>query len=322
MALGFAASPAAAEWLTGVTTNGVNIAYWLLNQSDCTLDKSLTPPDQEGLQELLRGSNSECVPNQSPGPGGNIELGDVDSEVWKNVSSLEGNICGGRIRLSSLTKADWEAEVKPGVRLADQYVLDGIEANCGVRPPLNFKFQVTGDPTLQQVITACFIDTNGLCPGNLSLPPAQRASDPNVAYVRSNSDGSVSIGLAGNFDTSDLLPAAFDCAIFGGVQKDPPQASEVVKFQVLGGPPAQYLYSFEAAPSGITAEDVTAILRWHLSHSSRACTASPGVSRADTDSGCSNSGPLHDPGWVCVRGYSLVAAPLRKKRITGRGVRP
>jgi hypothetical protein len=136
-----------------------------------------------------------------------------------------------------------------GERLADQYLADAILANCGVRPTVDVLFQA--------FVNQCFL--GGDCLGNtVNPPPAQRASDPNVAYVSSNADGSISIGLAGDLDSSDLLPPAFNCSLVGGVQQGPLQASEVVKFEVLGAPPAQYLYSFSAAPSGITADDPTA----------------------------------------------------------------
>ncbi len=258
LALGLVASPAGAEWLTDITTNHVNIAYWILDPATCELSKTLTEPDQAGLQELLRGSNSECVPNVSPGPGGNIELGDDDTLVWEEVSTLEGNICGGRIRLSSLTRQDWDAVLPSGNTVAEQYVADAIFANCGV---FLTPAQINSAP-FQTAVNDCFL--GGSCGGGPPIvpPPAQRASDPNVAYVNSNSDGSISIGLAGNLDASDLLPPGFDCSLVGGQQQGPVRASEVVKIEVLqGGQPVgkpQYGYSFAVYQSGIETDDETA----------------------------------------------------------------
>jgi len=248
VALGLLSGPAGAEWLSNVSTNGVNIAYWLLTPGTCELQKTTTEPSQDVLDALLRGTDSQCVSGGSSGPGGNIELGDVDELVWEQTSTLSGEICQGSVQLSSLTYNDWLTVMPSGERLADQYLADAIQANCGVRPPVN--------ATFQGFVNQCFL--GGDCLGNpVSPPPAQRASDPNVAYVRSNSSGSISIGLAGNLDSSDLLPPAFNCALVGGQQQGPLQASEVVKFQVQGGPAPQYFYSFDASPSGITADDAT-----------------------------------------------------------------
>jgi hypothetical protein len=243
-----AAEAVSAAGLSAVSTNGTNIAYFSLNQTDCTLAKSTTDPGPAGRTAIVQGTNTPCVDSTEPGPGGNIELGDVDATVWTSPSTMSGNLPPlGDLTLSSLTLADWTSEVAPGVTLAEQYISDAVLANCGA--PIS-------DPLLAASV-ACFLSgAPADCGLLISPPPAARASDPNVSYA--NSDGySVSIGLAGAQNAVDLLPPTFVCPNTG-TKPNPLQLSEVVKFEAdWGAPTVQYLYSFDSAPSGTVAADST-----------------------------------------------------------------
>ncbi len=240
------AGSASADGLSNVSTNGVNIAYFSLNQADCTLTKSTTDPGEPGRTAIVQGMNTPCVDATNPGPGGNIELGDVDSTVWATPSTMSGDLPFGSLTLSSLTLTDWNSDVG-GLSLAEQYISDAILANCGAPIP----------PPLLGPSVACFLSgAIADCGVLISPPPAERASDPNVSYV--NSDGNlVTIGLAGAENAVDLLPPTFVCPNTG-TKPDPLRLSEVVKFEADWATTSpQYLYSFNAAPSGTVVDDPT-----------------------------------------------------------------
>jgi hypothetical protein len=250
-----ASASAGAVGLSNVTTNGVNIAYWSLNSppASCELGKSTTDPGQPARDAIVQGINSPCVSNADPGPGGNIELGDVDANVWAAASTLTGQSgTFGTITLSSLTLADWQTVVAaPGVSLAAQYISEAIEANCGEPPSA---------PVLAASV-ACFLNgTAATCGVAIVPPPAERASDPNIAYANTDANGQMEIGLAGALNAADLLPPGFVCPNNGQAPSEL-RLSEVVKFNASWATDAQYqdqyLYSFNATASGVTTDDPT-----------------------------------------------------------------
>lgn len=244
-------SSASAVGLSNVTTNGFNIAYFTLNPANCTLTKSTTDPGATARTAIVQGSNTPCIPSNNPGPGGNIELGDFDNQVWTNVSTLTGTLQGfGTITLSSLQLSDWQTEVAPGVTLAQQYILAAIAANCGGSPPTS--------PVLAAAVSCFLTGTAADCGTPIDPPPAQRASDPNIFYANAEANGQVRIGLAGALNAAELNPG-FLCP-----NQSPPiplQLSEVVKFNASWATDEkykdQYLYSFNPSPSGTTTTDST-----------------------------------------------------------------
>lgn len=239
------AGSASAVGLSNVSTNNTNIAYWSLNTADCTLTKSTIDPGPATRTAIVQGTNTPCVAPTQPGGGGNIELGDDDAVVWDNPSTLSGTLPQGPLTLSSLTLADWTSQVAPGVTLAKRYISDAILANCGVLIP----------PALLGDAEACFLSGSAAdCGGLIDPPPAEKASDPNVSYA--NSVGNlVTIGLAGPLNATGLLPTGFTCP--DGTTPDPLQLSEVVKFEAAWAPSPQYLYGFNATPSGLQTDDPT-----------------------------------------------------------------
>ena len=184
-------------------------------------------------------SLSTILSGNSSAPGGNIELAASSEQggfdFTKNTT-LTGTIGGKDIVISSLTQADWMTDMGNGKTLLSQWLDDAFLAH-----DINIPFPTLFKPALQQA----FVANNGM----------QRFSDPNISYVNKNeTTGEVSIGLAGHFNASEMLKAAFgDATLLGFSLAEfiPPQvqASELVKVVYNNGP-AQFLYSFAATAAG------------------------------------------------------------------------
>ncbi len=164
-------------------------------------------------------------------PGGNVEL----SKFAGAVSTLTGTINGQAITLSSLTKADWFTGNSFGTytSLTQQYISAAYQAAFG---------SAISAADLQTAIQG-FYNPSVVLGG---LAPFQFVSDPNISYVFQ--DGAdLKVGLAGLYDATAFLRLLSPLAPAGS------QASEVVK--VTYGGVTSYLYTFDATPSGVSAND-------------------------------------------------------------------
>lgn len=287
---------AGASGIFDVETIGTNIAYFELVPDTCEVEKLPGDPGNPARTALVQGSATPCVTASDPGPDGYIELGDEASQVWSaGVQTLTGKLPAGfldyRITLSSLLEADWNQRVNAqgvvdagsSLTLAERYIIGGYEANCegdfptdaDLAPYIPSVLPVgTTSASLLQGLVTCFLDGEPCPPIGMSLPkivpsPAERASDPDIAYVNrvEESAGPITLGLGGRLDDADLLPTGFVCLTgpyalsVSNPTGRPPQVSlsEVVKVTTrCGGNPRtqpQYLFSFEpASESGITTD--------------------------------------------------------------------
>lgn len=159
--------------------------------------------------------------------GGNIELGKFGSEP---VTTLSGDFGGMGISLSGLTYADWTAG---GNALAKQYIDDAYYSIYGAN--------LTG---VEQTNAANVFVSGLLFNGT---PIWAYVSDPNVSYVNQDG-GDINIGLAGLLDAQAFLNG-ISFLITGSPAPAGSQASEVVKVTYNGT--TQYLYGFDATPSGV-----------------------------------------------------------------------
>lgn len=234
LATGMAAGSAAAVGLSSVSVSGNNIAYFVLNPSNCSTVK--TSPAPANLDPIVQGSSAQCIANINPGPGGNIELGDNDLLIpAQPAQTLTGTLPSGQLTVSSLLLADWNAPFgSAGLTLAAKYLADAIFVGCGITVD-------TADPGFAALVTAFTAN-----PG-----PWIRLSDPNVSYANED-NGIVTLGLAGLLNAKTLVPLTCPDPI---PTPDVIQASEVAK--VTGESSTSYLYSFAATDSGITSDDAT-----------------------------------------------------------------
>lgn len=172
-------------------------------------------------------------------PGGNIELfssshiNDASSHGWAYNSSfyggartsLIGDVNGKTLTLSSLNAFDWFTTTDGSFtnqygssNLANQWfggLMDVYQpslGNIGRRNAFNMFFGMYG---------------------------FERASDPNISYIDSNSNG-IEIGLAGHMDLGNVYGN-----MFAGWQ-----ASEVLRYEYDGV--VDYLWSFSATATGLT----------------------------------------------------------------------
>jgi len=176
-------------------------------------------------------SLSTILSGDSDAPGGNIELAKSSEQAGFNFTkntTLTGTIGGKDIAISSLTQADWGSVLGNGKTLLSQW-LDDASISALLKP----------------AVEAAFTSNNGM----------QRFSDPNISYVnQDNATGDISIGLAGHFNASNMLKAAFgNASMFeiplASLVPDNVQASELVKVVYNNGP-AQFLYRFAATAAG------------------------------------------------------------------------
>ncbi|NCA71074.1 MAG: VCBS repeat-containing protein [Sphingobacteriia bacterium] len=254
-----------AAGLTNVQVDGTAIGYWEVD-GNCTVAENPNPAD---LGAIVQGSNSQCVIGGDQGPGGYVQLGQPQSQVWATAPQrLMGDFGLGtpKVKLESLSQADWTAGAFPN-RLVDRYISDAVAANCNGERPENYTFNGTN---ILQLLSQCFMSgAPGDCQGETITPsPAEYASDPDIAYARFTSSlGTITVGLAGTFDANDVLGIGEIPYLFcpdpanpnnplQWPRVDPLNLSEVVKlsysFDGLSYSAPAYLYGFQPTPSGIS----------------------------------------------------------------------
>lgn len=233
-------APAFAGSLTNATIGGSAANDYLLygvsgNQT------VVIPNNSANLQSVLTGNAAS--------PTGNVELAASSEKTGFDFSkntTLTGNIGGLSLSLSSLTFADWTADLGGGLTFGRKWFNDALINN--------------GYAKLVQSGGSYYTNAwNLFSTGGTGF---QRFSDPNISYVNQDATGKISIGLAGHYDATPLLFKGLDAMSFGYINKmfrdpskltSPIQASEIVKYAYNGT--TGYLYNFSATASGLTAKD-------------------------------------------------------------------
>jgi len=235
-----------ASFLTYTVVNGQTVVD-PTNNVQAALDGNGTAPG--GNVELF--SNSEAG-SLYPSAAVNPLITFNNFLGYDKVKTLNGQINGKEISLSSLTAVDWfGASTVATVRtvlssnahanqkyakIASLYNTDSL-ATTWFNTALT-KYKVTNQPSLRTALFSTFLLAGGL----------QRFSDPNISYVnQDDQSGLIKIGLAGHFNLAPLLGLGDDITI---------QASELVKVSYNGQTP-QYLYNFTATRSGLVSKDGT-----------------------------------------------------------------
>ncbi|MGD1936280.1 MAG: NF038130 family PEP-CTERM protein [Cyanophyceae cyanobacterium] len=245
--MGFAISaPASAASLTNASVDNGSSDYILycLNGGQTTSD---------GCTDLDTVLGSDA---------GNIEL-DGDSETpggWGDAVSVTGEISGQSITVSSLTAADWLADVD-GQELGLTWITDAVTALAAQNPVLG---AILGSDA--SVIAGAASDLWDYLKADSDAFTAlfSRMSDPNVSFVEEEG-GNINIGLIGHFNAFDIpgyedllingladaldVPTALVGALLAEVDLSF-QASELVK--VIYNGETQYKYSFSATDTGVT----------------------------------------------------------------------
>ncbi|MGM0455098.1 MAG: NF038130 family PEP-CTERM protein [Cyanobacteriota bacterium] len=205
-----ATAPAFGAGLTGATLNG---GSYLLYEQQGT---STVLNNNADLATLLQGDINA--------PGGNIELsgmlGNANAADEDNATTLSGFLNGQQISVSSLTRSDWLYTTYQGYNsFAEKWFSEAWNhSDTG----LQSWFASQGATTYNSAFSA-FLFGGGFA----------RFSDPNVNYVNQNSNGDISIGLAGHLNHDSGL-----------------KLSEVVK--VNYGGETHFLYGFgDALASGL-----------------------------------------------------------------------
>ena len=229
-------APAFAGSLTNVTIGGSGSGatdYLLYGVSGN--QTVVIPNNLANLQSVLTGDAAS--------PTGNVELAASSERPgfnFNNNTTLTGNIGGLSLTLSSLTLADWTAQVEGGLTFGRKWFNDALSAN-------GFS-SLFGNPLFYGLAWDNFTAKGGF----------QRFSDPNISYVNQDATGKISIGLAGHYDAKSLLFNGLNSSqmntinLFRGISSTAPiQASEIVKYTYNGT--TGYRYSFSATRSGLTA---------------------------------------------------------------------
>ncbi len=231
-------TPALAGSLTNATIGGT-AANDYLTYGTSGNQTVVIPNSVANLQSVLDGNAAS--------PTGNVELAASSEKAGFNFTkntSLTGDIGGKSLTLSSLTASDWATTVSGGLSLAQKWFGDALTAN-GYGSVLN-------SAPLYGLAWNTFNTSGGL----------QRFSDPNISYVnQDDSTGEIKIGLAGHYDATPLLFKGLNNTqkLLLNSLRDPSkagtpiQASEIVKYTYNGT--TDYLYSFLATGSGLTAAD-------------------------------------------------------------------
>jgi hypothetical protein len=227
-----ATTPAQAGSLTNVTIGGAAatdyLVYGVQGNNTVAIPKNLT-----NVQQVLDGNSAS--------PTGNIELA-ASSELsnfdFSRNTSLAGEIGGKSLTLSSLTASDWFGEslnTSYGASTFATKWFNDFLVNAG-------KGNLVGTSTAASAFNL-FKQLRGF----------QRTSDPNISYVnQDDTTGFITIGLAGHFDLKAYYSRTDSgFASFASLLPNGFQASEVVKYTYNGV--TDYLYSFKATPSGLTA---------------------------------------------------------------------
>jgi len=204
-----ATAPAFGAGLTGATLNG---GSYLLYEQQGT---STVLNNNADLATLLQGDINA--------PGGNIELsgmlGNANAASTSQATTLSGFLNGEAISVSSLTMNDWFTSYGGYNSFAEKWFSEAWNhADTG----LQSWFADKGATNYNSAFSA-FLFGGGYA----------RFSDPNVNYVNQNSNGDISIGLAGHLNHDSGL-----------------QLSEVVK--VNYGGETHFLYGLgQALASGL-----------------------------------------------------------------------
>lgn len=165
---------------------------------------------------------------------------------YKGVKTINGQINGKDISLSSLTAVDWfGANTVDSVRAVLSSNASNNQKSAAIASLYNPSNLATSwfNATLAQYNSPANLATFNqfLLAGGF-----QRFSDPNISYVNQDDQtGLIKIGLAGHFNAAPLLG-----------QSGLIQASELVKVG-YNGQASQYLYSYTATNSGLVSNDRT-----------------------------------------------------------------
>lgn len=231
-----------ASFLTYTVVNGQTVLD-PTNNVQAALDGNSSAPG--GNVELF--SNSEAgslYPSSTVNPlsAFNNFLG------YNEVKTLNGQINGKEISLSSLTAVDWfDANTVASVRTV-------LSSNATTSNQKSAAIASLYNPS--NLATSWFNAT--LAEYNYSADQSkfskfllagglQRFSDPNISYVNQDEQtGLIRIGLAGHFDAASLLGLPT-----GSTQI---QVSELVKVS-YNGQASQYLSSYQATNSGLVSKD-------------------------------------------------------------------
>ena len=236
-------TPALAGSLTNATIGGT-AANDYLTYGTSGNKTVLVPNSVANLQSVLDGNAAS--------PTGNVELAASSEKAgfdFTKNTSLTGDIGGKSLTLSSLTASDWATTVSGGLTLAQKWFGDALTAN-------GYGALLTANTTLSN--NAYSLAWNAFNIGG----GLQRFSDPNISYVnQDDTTGDIKIGLAGHLDATPLLfkglsnsnKLALNNLRNPSQAGTPIQASEVVKYTYNGT--TNYLYSFLATGSGLTAKD-------------------------------------------------------------------
>jgi hypothetical protein len=227
-------APALAQW----TVEGTDVIKYeaVDTNSDGTVDatQANSAADVNAILQKMDGT-----------PGGNIELfagsETVQYDEWEDDSynfdfwnatggaSITGEVNGKSLTLSSLNADDW-------FTTDDGEFDDYYGANTLATRWFDRLMNAAGYKELgyndRYVAYEMFYGGYGF----------EKTSDPNISYIDSGSNG-IEIGLAGHLDLGN---------VYGSMFADV-QASEVVKVEYDGE--VNYLWSFEAVASGLTAAD-------------------------------------------------------------------
>jgi hypothetical protein len=248
MAIGMgalAANPVQAGTLTGISVGGSAASDYHVYGSDGTNTVKINNPTAADLQNALTGNAAS--------PTGNVELrasseqaGFNATEFAKNTT-LEGQIGGKDITLSSLTASDWATvNYKDTGKTFGEFWFNQFYNAAGLSGKENAIKSALGLPN---------ITPNSAIPNLVfnvfkAIGGLERSSDPNISYVnQDDTTGLIKIGLAGHLDLKAAYLAS-NYGIFASLLPNGFQASEVVKYTYNGV--NDYLYSFQATTSGLT----------------------------------------------------------------------
>ena len=232
-------APVSAASLTGATIGGTASSdYYVYDVIANNKTKRSESPTSQDIQKVLGGNASS--------PTGNVELA-ASSETatfdFTKNTTLEGNIGGKSLVLSSLTATDW---FSTGLGASSTAYGANNLANRWFSDLLNAAGQSNANASRKVNAYNAFLEIKGF----------ERTSDPNISYVnQDDTTGLISIGLAGHLNLVDAykLDANGQIAGFLGASL---QASEVVKY-TYNNNQTGYLYSFKATDSGLVSDDGT-----------------------------------------------------------------
>lgn len=232
-------APVSAASLTGATIGGTASSdYYVYDVIANNKTKRSESPTSQDIQKVLGGNASS--------PTGNVELA-ASSETatfdFTKNTTLEGNIGGKSLVLSSLTATDW---FSTGLGASSTAYGANNLANRWFSDLLNAAGQSGADASTKVNAYNAFLGIKGF----------ERTSDPNISYVnQDDTTGLISIGLAGHLNLVDAYKLDANSLIAGFLGASL-QASEVVKYTYDNNQPG-YLYSFKATDSGLVSDDGT-----------------------------------------------------------------